>query len=68
MYGQHTLVSVSGGTLVGLRPIVSLVQALVTSGDGDSVVGSQEPGLLGGSGVGLPDFGVHVVALGNTGI
>jgi hypothetical protein len=68
MYPQHTLVGVTGGTLVGLRAIVSLVQALVTSGDCDSVVGSQIPGLLGASGVGLPDFGDHVVALGNTGI
>jgi hypothetical protein len=65
---QHTLIGVTGGTLVGLRSIVSLVQALVTSGDCNSVVSSQKPGLLSGSGVGLPDLGVHVVALGNTGI
>ena len=62
------MVGVAIGTLVGLGSIVSLVQALITSGDCNSVVSSQKPGLLLTAGVGLPNFGVHVIALGNTGV
>ena len=58
-----TLVGVSISTLVGLGAVVALVQALVTTGYGDSVIAGQVPGLLGGTGVRLPDLGGHIVAL-----
>lgn len=57
------MIGVAVGALVGLRSIVSLIQALVAAGNGDPVVGSEEPGLLLRARVGLPDLGVHVVAL-----
>ena len=65
---ELTLVGIAVGALVGLWTVVTLVQTLVTAVDSDSVVGSQVPSLLSRTRVGLPDLGVHVVALGHTGI
>jgi hypothetical protein len=38
-----TLIGVTGGALVGLRSVVSLVKALVPASDSDSVVSGQVP-------------------------
>ena len=58
------MVGVAISALVCLGTVVTLIQTLITTGNGDAVVGGEEPGLLLGAGVGLPDLGVHVVALG----
>ena len=59
---QLTLIGVAACALVGLWTVVTLVQTLITSSHRNSVIGCQEPGLLLGSRIGLPNFGVHVVA------
>lgn len=46
-----TLIGVTGGALVGLGSVVSLVEALVAAGLSDTVVAGEEPGLLGSGGV-----------------
>jgi hypothetical protein len=47
---ELTLVGVAVGALVGLGSVVTLVQTLVPTVDGNSVVGGEVPGLLGRSG------------------
>lgn len=39
----RTLIGVTGGALIGLRPVVTFVKTLVSTGNGDTIVIGQEP-------------------------
>jgi len=65
---RRTLIGVAGRALVGLWPIITLVQALITTCYSNSVVGGEEPSLLRGAWIGLPDFSNCVVTLRNSSV
>jgi hypothetical protein len=64
----HTLIGVASRALVGLWTIITLIQALITTRHSDSVVGGEEPSLLRGTRVRLPDFGNGIVTLRNSSV